>query len=109
MATRMVFQRRQSALYEQREEPRHRVECVRATGGGEVEVPFVAALEDISTFGCRLSGTDQLEINRRVWLRLPGATPVVATVVWTERGAAGCRFDTPISQGLMRSLLLAAA
>lgn len=105
MATRIAFNRRESALYDQRDEPRHKIECVRASAGGEAEEPFMAQLEDISTFGCRLSGTDQLEIGRRLWLRLPNAAPITARVAWAQGSAAGCRFDTPISQGLMRSLL----
>jgi hypothetical protein len=105
MATRVVFNRRESALYDQRQERRHRVECVRATAGGEEEIPFVATLADVSTFGCRLSGADVLDEGKRVWLRLPGAAPIVATVAWTRGDEAGCRFETPISQALMRSLL----
>lgn len=104
MATRM-FNRRESALWDQREERRHRVECVRATAGGEADDPFVAALEDVSTFGCRLNGAGVLEQDKRIWLRLPGAPPIMATVAWTRDGEAGCRFETPISQTLMRSLL----
>lgn len=108
MATRAAFSRRESALFEQRQERRHRVECVRTTAGGEGEVPFVAALDDVSTYGCRLSGTDILAAGKQVWLRLPGAPPIVAAVAWTRDGKAGCRFETPISQSLMRSLLTGA-
>ena len=105
MASRIVFNRRDSALFDQRDEPRHKVECVRATAQGEAETPFVATLADISTFGCRLTDIDDLEQGRRLWLRLPNAPPITARVTWADKGAAGCRFDTPISQGLMRSLL----
>ena len=105
MATRVVFSRRESALYEHRQEPRHRVECVRASAHGEDETPFVATLEDISTFGCRLGDVEALTQDGRVWLRLPGSPPIVATVAWSHDGRAGCRFATPISQGLMRALL----
>ncbi|HEU0044660.1 PilZ domain-containing protein [Sphingomonas sp.] len=109
MATRVAFSRRESAYYDQRNEPRHRVECVRATAGGETEESFVAQLEDISTFGCRLIEAEPLESGKRIWLRLPHAAPITARVAWASDGRAGCRFDTPISQGLMRSLLLRAA
>lgn len=90
---------------DQRREPRHRVECVRTTAGGEAEEPFAAVLEDVSTFGCRLSNAEALTADSRVWLRLPGSPPVVATVVWAHDGQAGCRFAAPIAQGLMRALL----
>lgn len=105
MATRMLFSRKESALYDQREHPRHRIECVRATASGDAESPFEATLEDISTFGCRLSDVADLEIGRRLWLQLPNAAPITARVAWVRDGGAGCRFDAPISQGLMRSLL----
>ncbi|MDB5695587.1 MAG: hypothetical protein JWN21_1130 [Sphingomonas bacterium] len=108
MATRIVFSRRSSALYDQRQEPRHRIECVRATAQGETEEPFVATLDDISTFGCRLSDVAPLEEGHQLWLRLPKTMPITARVAWSRDGALGCRFDTPISQGLMRSLLPAA-
>jgi hypothetical protein len=105
MATRVVFSRRASALYEQREEPRHRIECVRASASVDDEAPFVATLEDISTFGCKLSGVDAIAVDARLWLRLPGSAPAIATIAWSRGGEVGCRFVTPISQGLMRSLL----
>lgn len=108
MASRIVFSRRESALYDQRQEPRHRIECVRATAQGETEEPFVATLEDISTFGCRLSDVAPTDEGQRIWLRLPRTAPITACVAWSKDGALGCRFDTPISQGLMRSLLPAA-
>lgn len=104
MATRVHFQRRESALCEQRTERRHKVDGAWVTGSGE-EVGFHAVLEDISSFGCRLSGVPALESGGRIWLRMPDAVPVPATVTWTRDAQAGCRFVDPISQGLMRSLL----
>lgn len=109
MATRVVFSRKESALVDQRRGMRQRIECVRATANGETEAPFVASLLDVSTFGCRLGEAEMLEAGKRVWLRLPGASPIVATVAWAHDGAAGCRFGTPISQGLMRALLQGAS
>ena len=109
MATRVMFSRREAALVEQRQESRHRVECVRVTANGEAEQPFAALLDDISTFGCRLAGTGALTTGERLWVRLPSAPPVIAAVAWARDGAAGCRFAAPISQGLMRSLLPGAA
>ena len=104
MATRVVFSRKESALVEQRQERRHRVEGVRAAQG-EAELPFVAVLEDVSTYGCRLSGIATLEAGGQLWLRLSDGAPIMATVAWARGDEAGCRFATPISQGLMRSLL----
>ena len=104
MATRVHFQRRESALVEQRSERRHRVDGAWVTGSGE-EVGFHAMLEDISSFGCRLSAVPTLEPTSRIWLRMADAVPVQATVSWVRDDQAGCRFVDPISQTLMRSLL----
>lgn len=105
MATR-VSGRREAALVEQRVEARHRVECVRVTARGDAEDEVIRArLDDISTFGCRLSEAGSLDAGERLWIRLPGAPPVIAAIAWARDGAAGCRFTAPISQGLMRSLL----
>ncbi|WP_419808142.1 PilZ domain-containing protein [Sphingomonas sp.] len=109
MATRVMFNRREAALVEQRHEARHMVECVRLTAGGETEEPFAAVLDDISSFGCRLRDAGVLAVGERLWVRLPGAPPIVASVAWARDAAAGCRFAAPISQGLMRSLLPGAA
>ena len=104
MATRLSFQRRESALCEQRIERRHRVDGAWVTGSGE-EVGFHAALEDISSFGCRLSGVPTVATGERIWLRMPDAAPIQAFVSWVRDDQAGCRFVDPISQSLMRSLL----
>ena len=105
MATRVMFNRREGALVEQRHAARPRVECVRATATGETEQPFAAFLDDISTFGCRLAEVGDLTMGERLWVRLPSAPPVIASVAWARDGEAGCRFAAPIGQGLMRSLL----
>ena len=107
MATRMTFQRRESALVEQRTQRRHRVDGAFVTVEGE-EIGFGSQLLDISTFGCRLGDVPPLQIGGRIWLRLPEALPVAATVTWVKGEQAGCRFVDPISQGLMRSLLTGA-
>ena len=104
MATRIIFQRREGARLDQREQRRHRIDGSWFTATGE-EVVFPAALADISSFGCRLAEVEALEEGGRIRLRLPGAEPVEATVVWWHAGEAGCRFVDPISQALMRSLL----
>lgn len=104
MATRIMFQRRPSALVSQREERRHRVDGAWVAASGE-EIGFTAALLDISSFGCRLGEVPALETGGRIWLRLPGAAPIQATVIWLRGDEAGCRFVEPIGQPLMRSLL----
>ncbi|WP_425229713.1 PilZ domain-containing protein [Sphingomonas sp.] len=104
-----MFNRREAALVEQRDEARHRVQCVRVTTRGDAadpgEQPFAALLDNISSFGCRLVEAAGLEPGERLWVRLPGSPPVIAAVAWVEGDVAGCRFAAPISQNLMRSLL----
>lgn len=104
MATRFQFQRREAARVEQREQRRHRVDGAFVSIAGE-EIGFEATLVDISSFGCRLADVPALDTGGYVWLRLPGAPPVEANVIWVRGRDAGCRFVEPISQTLMRSLL----
>jgi hypothetical protein len=81
----------------------------RATVRRHGETPVEAALVDLSVYGCRLETVADLEEDARVWIRLDGALPVAATVVWQADGRAGCRFDTPIPTALFRTLTRAAA
>lgn len=104
MATRMLFNRRESARVDQRQAPRHRIDGAHVDAAGGEQV-FQAALADISCFGCRLDDAPPLEPGLRLWLRLPDQTVIDATVAWARDGEAGCRFAAPIGQALMRSLL----
>lgn len=85
---------------------RHRVVIARVTLRRHGEQPSDARLQDLSIYGCRLAETEPHDAGERVWLRLDSGMAVGATVVWSEGGITGCRFDTPIDRAIMRSLTL---
>ena len=72
------------------------------SGGGAARE---AALVDISTFGCRLRGSEVEETGDHVRLKLRPGADVPATVVWRGQGLVGCRFDRPIATSLMRAMI----
>ena len=94
------------ASLERREAARYPVLVSSATIRPHGEAPVAAALQDLSSYGCRLTIPAEHEAGDRVWLRLSGGLPVAATVVWAREGQAGCRFDAPIERGLVRALTL---
>ncbi|MDQ4086729.1 MAG: PilZ domain-containing protein [Pseudomonadota bacterium] len=68
-------------------------------------------VEDISTRGCKLRPCGTAEVDRVVWLKLPGLESIRCRVAWVEADEAGCEFETLIhesqldfvrSQALMR-------
>lgn len=91
---------------ERRTESRVVVSVGRASVRKISEQPAHAALVDLSIYGCKIRSPLDHAADERVWLRLAGTTPIHATVVWTEKGLAGCRFDDPIDNSLFRSLTL---
>jgi hypothetical protein len=94
------------ATLERRFAPRHEVQITRAAVRGRSKAPSEAMLCDVSSYGCRLATEARHVPAERVWLKLGGAMPVAATVVWSEQGHLGCRFDQPIARDLMRMLTL---
>lgn len=71
--------------------------------------PADAILRDLSIYGCRIEAREGFAAGERVWLRLDGGLPIAASVVWSEGGAVGCRFDTPIARPVLRSIVLSLA
>ena len=55
-----------------------------------------AEVVDLSTDGFRALTEFPLEPGTTVWLKLPGLEPQNSRVVWTEGGASGCQFSTPL-------------
>lgn len=95
-----------SASFDQRRMERHVVAVSRVTTRRHGQQAQDARLHDISTFGCRLVTGERHEPGERLWLRFGGAAAVAATVVWSDAGAAGCRFDDRIPGSLVRSMTL---
>jgi hypothetical protein len=81
------------------------IACASAHRAGDA--PHDAILRDLSIYGCRIESGRSHIPGASVSLRLDGSAPVVATVVWSEAGMAGCRFVEPIERGLLRAFVLA--
>jgi len=94
------------ASVEQRAEPRLRLSVTKASIRRQGRTPVEAALEDVSIYGCRMATDIPAEEGERLWLRFDGRMPIAATVVWSDAGMVGCRFDKPIDRGTMRALTL---
>lgn len=95
-------------LADHRRAMRRSVEMTRAGLSMSDDSRQAVSLVDVSTFGCRLSGAEDIAVGDRVRLTLGGAA-VGATVMWCGDEMIGCRFDVPIARPLMRSLVLGTA
>jgi hypothetical protein len=69
---------------------------------------IVAALDDLSKYGCRLSVDCAFKNGECLTLAFSGAHPVKAFVVWNKNGKLGCRFGAELDSALYRQLTLAA-
>jgi hypothetical protein len=98
-----------SAQTEQRAEPRLTLSIARASVRRQGKTPIMAALHDLSSYGCRLLSTVTVDEGERLWLRFNGQMPMSATVIWCLDGMVGCRFDEQMDRQLMRSLTLSIA
>ena len=105
-STAMRFRAAEPATAEQRTEPRYRVGVKRASVRKLGALAVDAALCDISIYGCRLESDGDHVVGERLWLRFVGRPAVAASVMWSERGTIGCRFDAAIDGALVRSLTL---
>ena len=93
------------ASVEQRRAPRHQVQVTRTEVRTADFAVLEAALHDVSVYGCRFVG-GSFGAGERLWLRFSDSPPIAATVVWSDNGQTGCRFDKPIDRRLMRDLTL---
>ncbi|WP_033923232.1 PilZ domain-containing protein [Sphingomonas sp. 37zxx] len=94
------------ASFDCRTAPRQRVIVTRATVRRHGEEAVDAELQDLSIYGCRLATDAAQMAGERLWLRFTGSLPVAATVIWSDGGVVGCRFDQPIANSTARSLTL---
>ncbi len=110
MASRATqYRTAQPALIEQRAAMRLPVAISNASVRKLADQPADAVLRDLSIYGCRIETREPFAAEERVWVRLGGSLPVAATVVWSDGGALGCRFDVPIARALLRSIVLTLA
>ena len=93
-----------AASLERRAEPRYPVHISRATARSRGR-EATATLCDISTYGCRLQASVKHPPGERLLLKLNGSAPLAATVIWSEGGRMGCRFDESLPREIMRELI----
>jgi len=63
---------------------------------------------DISSGGARLRLYADIAPDTKIRLSLPGARLVDAYIVWADGREAGCRFDTPLEEAVITSLIASA-
>ena len=64
-------------------------------GAGAVE----AFVVDLSEKGCRLEGAGSLDEGDTFLIKLPGLEAKACRVIWVDREAVGCEFETPLYRG----------
>lgn len=67
-----------------------------------------ASVHDLSTVGLRIETDDPLEMGEQLTIELLDNTTVEAQVVWSSNRSYGCRFATPIPQGVVGAIVLQA-
>ena len=64
-----------------------------------------AVMKDYAERGFKVGTRKALLVGTDIALILPGCHPVKAKVMWSLGGMAGCRFEEPIREQLMRAAL----
>ncbi len=62
-------------------------------------------MKDYAERGFKVGTRKALMVGTDIALMLPGCMPVRAKVMWSLGGMAGCRFQEPIKEHLMRAAL----
>lgn len=60
---------------------------------------------DLSTHGARLEIYSPLRTGSMIWLTMPQAAPVAATIIWSDDFVAGCQFIAPLEQDCYEALI----
>ena len=69
-------------------------------GAGTVRIPVKVV--DLSSDGCRLEFRGDVPEGAAVTIALPGLDAWEASVIWSKRGTAGCRFTRPLHPSLVQ-------
>ena len=72
---------------------------------GNDGVRSVCRVSDLSIAGARLQTYQPLEPQTRVMLTLPGQSPRLARIVWSDEFNAGCAFDKPLDAAVLDDLV----
>ncbi len=79
-----------------------RLQTGAAADNGVAEV----LIHNLSETGALIHSSAALEVGDRIDIDLPHAGGRVATIVWSDDGLYGCRFETPLSKGAMSAAML---
>lgn len=62
-------------------------------------------ITDLSCEGARIHTYSALKRDMVIWLTIPGAGTLSATIKWADDFQAGCRFNTPLPEHLFEALV----
>jgi hypothetical protein len=66
---------------------------------------FSVELVDLSTHGCRIELSSDLQPGAWVWLKLPGLEPRYSRVAWCRGCFAGIEFEVPLHEAVVDCLV----
>ncbi len=96
------------ALLNRRASPRAPVSLDAKLGRGGLD-RTLCRITDLSREGARISTYSALKKDMVIWLTLPGAGQVAATVRWADDFQAGCQFNAPLPAHLFDALVAVGA
>ncbi len=92
------------ALLNRRSSPRSPVSLDARLGRGGLD-RTLCRITDLSRDGARLASYSALKKDSVIWLTLPGAGQVAATIRWADDFQAGCQFHKPLPEHLFEALV----
>ena len=87
-----------------RRAPRAPVSFDARIGRGGIDRALCKVI-DLSPQGARLQAYSAMRQGSTIWLNLPLAGQVAATIRWSDDFEAGCEFQHPLDQGVYEELL----
>ena len=75
---------------------------VRSRRSGRHAYP--TQIMNLSPGGCCIELPFGAMVGDRLWVTLPGLSPIEARVAWSDRSLTGCAFETPIYEPVFEQL-----
>ncbi|MDQ2878431.1 MAG: PilZ domain-containing protein [Pseudomonadota bacterium] len=91
------------AVMNRRRGPRAPVSLDAKLGRGGLD-RTLCRITDLSQHGARIQSYSTLKKDAVIWLTLPGAGQIMATIKWADDYEAGCQFHTPLAEHLFDAL-----
>ena len=92
------------AILSRRSTPRAPVSLDAKLGRGGLD-RTLCRVTDLSPEGARIHTYSALKRGMVIWLTLPGAGQIAATIAWADDFQAGCRFHTSLPEHLYDALV----